>query len=338
MTSVGPAILDGTMQCIDAVRFEEQDTCTQAYLFHAAAVRKQTDKYESMYAILQGKVIREGLLAHWECESSSENVVVTANICSGILKCFDMTPEINDFLDPVAVYLVSQLNPSGGFQNSQDTVEAMDALTLYGRLLGNVGDTNAEVSVKNGDTVVANVTVNEDNKFVVQSQKLSNNSYGTFKISATGSGNLLVQITNTYNTMIPKEDSPFSFTVTAQAECIGGVATVYNVSICASYIGNRTTTNNVQIDFKSLTGCTVDGYSMYKLLENKTICDYKIVDDHMTINLDPFPQGEERCFTFSSYVTSQVYTMQRSYAIIQDSFDAHTSAFAWYSYPCNQEK
>ncbi|XP_063819386.1 ovostatin homolog [Pseudophryne corroboree] len=264
MTSVGPAILDGTMQCIDAVRFEEQDTCTQAYLFHAAAVRKQTDKCKSMYAILQGKVIREGLMAHWECESSSENVVVTANICSGIMKCIDMTQEIKDFLGPVAVYLISQLNPSGGFQNSQDTVEAMDALTLYGRLLGNVGDTNAVISVKNGDTVVANITVNEDNKFVVQSQKLSNNSYGTFKISATGSGNLLVQITNSYNTMIPKEDSPFSFTVTAQAECIGGVATVYNISICASYIGNRTTTNNVQIDFKSLTGCTVDGYSMYK--------------------------------------------------------------------------
>ncbi|GBN85835.1 Alpha-2-macroglobulin-like protein 1, partial [Araneus ventricosus] len=90
---------------------------------------------------------------------------------------------------PLVRYLTSNLNPSGGFQSTQDTCVGLDALSKFAKLVYN-DPVSLSVTVSGG--LQENVNISEYNKLVVQRNEVTKIP-SVLNIEATGKGCGLLQ-------------------------------------------------------------------------------------------------------------------------------------------------
>ncbi|XP_075698820.1 ovostatin-like [Rhinoderma darwinii] len=348
--SITAPLIEGGLNCIQAADFGTLDTYTLSYIFSAVALAKNFSIWETVNAILTERAINEDGTVHWQADNlppvpgksysyflptvpSSAEIDVTANVMFGILKGPELTQDKIDLLGQIAIWLSFSQNSRGGYSSSQDTTAAIEAMTEYGRVVY-VEDTNVEIVVNLGDNEVACITVNKDNRMLVQRLSLPV-VFGVYKLSSTGTGNPLVQLTAKFNTEVTEEDAPFLLNITTRADtCTEGVAHVIYTDICASYIGSLNQTNMVLIDVKELTGYSIDRGSVYQNLQPGSISDVDFKDNHVHLYVASMAVNAEVCITLTSFLDRRALLYQDSSIIIRD-FYTDDSAYAKFSYPCS---
>ncbi|XP_040291266.1 ovostatin-like [Bufo bufo] len=341
--SNGEPLLQGGLKCLQAADLSSLDTYTLAYLYHAAA-RANLPMVNELHNLVLQRAVAEGGTVHWQRENSppgrtlyskclSANVDITANMMLGMIKGPKENQDLN-LLGQAATWLSQCQNSRGGYSSSLDTASGVEAMTEFGRLV-NVKGTDFEVIVSQGDKEVARINVNTENKMVVHRVNLLV-VFEMIKISATGTGNSLTQITSKFNTRISNEDSSFTLNVTTRAEtCTEGVAPVIYTDICAMYTGSKNQTNMVLVDIKELTGYTTDRGLAYMMLSPITTGEVEFRDNHVQFYLMSLKAQFEVCFTITSFLDQRALLYQNSAVTICDYYDADNAAFAVYTYPCS---
>merc|ERR1719431_1671955 len=178
--------------------------------------------------------------------TSSESVEMTAyNVMS-----FTLRDEVPKALDSVK-WLARQRNSQGGFVSTQDTVVALQALSMYAQRVTKIPlDMTVDVTEKHETVNKLNTfTLNEGNALLLQTQKLTQLP-SKLVLDTEGAGCAMVQTVLRYNMPEVQEDN--GFTITAQ----GNTNTIDDPSltICAAYTGEEEQTGMVLIEVEMVTG------------------------------------------------------------------------------------
>jgi len=150
-------------------------------------------------------------------------------------------------------WLAKQRNSQGGFVSTQDTVVALQALSMYSQkvtkipLVMSIDITDKESS----SNKLESVQLNDDNALLLRSQKLSQLP-ASLDISSNGGGCALVQSVLRYNTKEVAGDN--GFTVSATPLNVNSVVEKPALRVCAAYSGTREKTGMVLIEVEFVTG------------------------------------------------------------------------------------
>merc|ERR1719228_537122 len=178
--------------------------------------------------------------------TSSKAVEMTAyTVLSLVLR-----DEVPKALDSVK-WLARQRNSQGGFVSTQDTVVALQALSLYSQRVTKIPLTMTVDVTEKHETVnkLNTFSLNEGNALVLQTQKLTKLP-SKLGLDTAGAGCAMVQTVLRYN--MPEVQQNTGFTITAQ----GNTNTIDDPSltICAAYTGDEEETGMVLIEVEMVTG------------------------------------------------------------------------------------
>lgn len=120
------------------------------------------------------------------------------------------------FANRIVSWLVKQQNAYGGFSSTQDTVVALQALSLYATKVFS-SDGSSTVTVQSAaDT--HRFDVNQDNKLLYQEKQLQNVP-AKYSIEVKGSTCVSVQVAQFYNIPTPTEVKTLSIDAKIEGDC-----------------------------------------------------------------------------------------------------------------------
>jgi len=173
----------------------------------------------------------------WWSYSRSTAIEMTAyNIMSLVLQ-----DRLDEVVDAVK-WLGRQRNGQGGFVSTQDTVLALQALSLYGASVGRF-DTALNVKAKT-DKVLEEYNLDPNNAQILNILKVPELP-ADVSFDLAGSGCALVQSVLRYNVPESKKAPSFSLKVENEKN---------QLSVCAAYTGQREKTDMVMLEVEMISG------------------------------------------------------------------------------------
>ncbi|PIO30850.1 hypothetical protein AB205_0004780 [Aquarana catesbeiana] len=343
-SAAGP-LLEGVNRCLNNTDFESQNTLTQSYMLNAAASVGDWDKWQTYYDALDAKSISNGDTIFWRNDnkaklvlyqyfptSSTGDVLITSSILIGLTKHPNPSQDLLNKMGSIAKWLSGRMTRYGGFYASQPTSSATEALTRFGRKI-NTNETNVVVSLRQNDTEVFNVTINKQNRLLLQSMEIAS-PFAVYKFIVTGKGSPFIQLSTSYNTKIAKgEDAAFELTARATAlNCFGGLARKVDVTVSIRYTGDRDESGDTIVSVDILTGYSADFSSVSQL---PYIEDYRMNGNKALLYLSSV-NGTATEFTLTTYLQNRVSIFQAASVVAQEIVTGETGG-ARYKYPCGSE-
>ncbi|NP_001410202.1 alpha-2-macroglobulin-like 2 [Danio rerio] len=294
-TSVTDPVIIKGLSCLRSVIKDVKNTYTTALLAYTFSLARDTNTRQQLFNKLEDLAISDGPLVHWSQSASADDsdsldVEISSYVLLAVLTADSLTTADLGFANRIVSWLVKQQNAYGGFSSTQDTVVALQALSLYATKVFS-SDGSSTVTVQSaGDSHYFNV--NQDNKLVYQEKQLANVP-GKYKIEVKGSACVSVQMAQFYNILTPKEVKTLSIDVKIEGDCKKTFGNKLLLEFTVNYDGPHETTNMLIVDVKLLSGFTADDTTMFgsssgfyvPLVEQ---VDYK--DDHVIVYLKEVPK------------------------------------------------
>jgi len=145
-----------------------------------------------------------------------------------------------------------QRNSQGGFVSTQDTVVALQALSLYSQRVSRVVqnlDINFEIE-RNEKLFTAGI--NERNALLVREEKIVQDLPLSLSVSTTGTGCALVQTVLRYNT--PRVMATDGFSLQVRTSNMKSAKDLPSLEVCTAYTGSRQNTSMVLLELELVTG------------------------------------------------------------------------------------
>ncbi|XP_056388274.1 ovostatin-like [Hyla sarda] len=342
--TLGSTLLNGSLTCLQNALKTNQSVYNQALMVYAFTLARDWHSRCSLLKALRPKAITEGGMIHWEREGnppvqpvdffyppySPAEVEMTAYILMSIAKGPNVTQEEMTFMAQISVWLIRQQNSWGGFRSTQDTVVALQALSTFGKL---IFDPNAQhiirLSTQNKQT---QITVNKNNRLLVQRQPLS--VPAEYTVGINGTGCCLTQTTIQYNVPVPKDNSSFLVSVkTSSSSCVDKVAYTFSIGMNVSYRGNRNQTNMVVIDITMLSGYQADYWSVQELVNAKVVSNTVTKNNHLYLYLNTVSK-ESTYLLFNVIMGNRVLNVKTGSIYVYDYYETAENGYASYRHPC----
>lgn len=343
--SVGMTLLDGALTCLQNALKTNQSVYNQALMVYAFTLAQDWERRCTVLKSLRPKAISEGGMIHWEREDkpaarpidlfyppySPAEVEITAYILMSIAKGPNVSQDELAFMAQVSVWIIRQQNPYGGFRSTQDTVVALQALSAYAKLIFNP---NAQHSIQliAQNKQFSNITLNKDNRLLVQRQSLS--VPGNYSIGISGIGCCLIQSTVRYNVPVPQGNSTFLVSAnTSSKSCVNGVAYTFTISISLSYRGKRPQTDMAIVDIAMLSGYQADYWSLQELRNTQVISNSVTNNNHLYLYLKSV-SNETTHLSFNVIMGNRVLNVKTGSIYVYDYYETAENGYASYHHPC----
>jgi len=255
----------------------------------------------------------------WWHYSRSKAVEMTAyNVLTMTL--LDQLPEAVQAVK----WLAKQRNSRGGFVSTQDTVVALQALSLYAQKVGRKV-LNMDIDIVENHqkkTKLETFTMNEDNALLLQTQKLTSLP-SKLLLTATGQGCAMVQTVLRYN--VPEAEDNQGFDL--RAENIDGD----KVRVCAAYTGEKDKTGMVVVELELVTGW--QAHSLGNLLNevDTRVRRYEEEDgDKVVLYFDDMPK-EERCVDIQVKMVTIIEDPKPAIVTVYDYYNKEDTVSVKYS-------
>ncbi|NXV68727.1 A2MG protein, partial [Molothrus ater] len=137
----------------------------------------------------------------------------------------------------------------------QDTVVALQALSLYGAATYAKSGAASKVALHSGGDFQQDFQVDPSNRLLLQRVPLPQLP-GQYSVEVSGEGCVYLQTSLRYNVQPTKEEAPFMLHVHTVPEACGDSTAhkVFDIAINVSYTGERNVSNMVIVDVKMLSG------------------------------------------------------------------------------------
>jgi len=245
---------------------------------------------------------------YWWSYSRSTAVEMTAyNVMS-----FVLNKRATDVIDAVK-WMARQRNSQGGFVSTQDTVVALQALSVYGNEFAKY-KTNMEVKATLDSLALATVNLNEDNKVLQQYIRNDDGALnGSYSFNLAGSGCVLVQSVLRYN--VPEAETKPSFDLKAASK--EGV-----LNVCFAYTGPRDSTDMVMLEVELVSGySTVHPDSLINEIDSGV---QRVEEDEkenlVVLYFDAHDKGEERCINLEMRQTFKIEELKPARVSVYDYY------------------
>ncbi|XP_078507539.1 alpha-2-macroglobulin-like protein 1 isoform X2 [Lissotriton helveticus] len=314
-----------------------------AYTFTLADYKEARDK---VIAVLNEQAVKSEGQIHWErkdkpkednvpywYQAPSAEVEMTSYVLLAYMSQSHVSKEDLGTASQIVSWLSKQQNPYGGFSSTQDTVVALMALARYaGATYSEKGDVT--VTVKCGGEIQQQFHVDNKNRLLMQQAPLAKVP-GEYTISAAGKGCVYVQTTLRYNIPPPKSDATFKLAVRTDPEsCTEAAKSKFGVTVTASYIGTRETSNMALIVVDMVSGFIPVKSSVRELKDKKDVKKVEITPDQVTIYLDQLDKTPHQ-FSFSLEQDNEVKDMKPATVMVYDYYEKGDNAVTEYSAPCS---
>uniref|UniRef100_A0A672Q704 Alpha-2-macroglobulin-like n=1 Tax=Sinocyclocheilus grahami TaxID=75366 RepID=A0A672Q704_SINGR len=301
-TPVTDPVVTNGLSCLRSVTENVKNTYTTALLAYTFSLARDTDTRQQLFKKLEDVAISEGSYLHWSQSASADSdslaVEISSYVLLAALTADSLTTADLGFANRIVSWLVKQQNAYGGFSSTQDTVVALQALSLYATKVFS-SDGSSTVTVQSaGDTHLFDV--NQDNKLLYQEKQLQNVP-AKYSIEVKGSACVSVQVCSAfsfidltlifYNIPTFTEAKTLSIDAKIEGDCKTlGQNFILNFSV--KYDGLQERTNMVIVDIKLLSGFTSDtslgtSFGTYVSLVERV--DAK--DDHVIVYLKEIPKN-----------------------------------------------
>ncbi|XP_050081678.1 CD109 antigen-like isoform X3 [Anopheles aquasalis] len=243
---------------------------------------------------------------------------------------------------PIMKWLIGQRNDKGGFQSTQDTVVGLQALA---KLAAKISSPNNDVTiaVNYAKDMEMRMIVGEENGMILQKFELPSSSRN-IKLTATGSGFAVVQLSYKYNMNVTGEWPRFVLDPQVNANTNPDHL---HLSVCTSFVpsGGQNVSNMAVMEVSFPSGFTADSDTLPSLENTPYIKKVETKDGDTTVVLyfDSLDQ-RELCPTVSAFRTHKVAKQKPAPVVIYDYYDNSRIARQFYDGPraslcdiCEQE-
>ncbi|XP_064158470.1 alpha-2-macroglobulin-like isoform X2 [Anguilla rostrata] len=331
-------LVEKSLACLKAAAGQMDHLYTTALLAYTFTLAGDTENRKALITHLDKVAITTEGSRHWKrAETSNKRtdsleVEMTAYVLLALLS----GPTLPDFglnyASGIVHWLTKQQNPYGGFASTQDTVVALQALSLYGAATYSA-EGSSEVTVESMGGYTHKFTVDQHNKLLYQEEKLPEVP-GEYTIKAQGQSCVFAQIALHYNIPPPPDFTAFNISARAVGYCNSTQKNSLIVTVAVRYEGRREETNMVIINIKILSGFLLDKNSIRFLKGDKTVKRVEQEDGHIIIYLDGLKKGQERKYSVLIDEDMPVRNLKPAVVKVYDYYQTSDEAVCEYSSPC----
>ncbi|XP_067222424.1 alpha-2-macroglobulin-like isoform X2 [Chanodichthys erythropterus] len=294
-TPVTDPVVSKALSCLRSVIEDVKNIYTTALLTYTFSLARDTDTRQQLFKKLEDVAISDGSLLHWSQSASADDsdslaVEISSYVLLAVLTADSVTTADLGYANRIVSWLVKQQNAYGGFSSTQDTVVALQALSLYATKVFS-SDGSSTVTVQSaGDSHP--FEVNQDNKLLYQEKQLQNVP-AKYSIEVKGSTCVSVQMAQFYNIPTPAEAKTLSIEAKIEGDCKKSSGQYLLLNFTVKYDGPQARTNMVIVDIKLLSGFTADT----SMLEPQSTSSESLVervdskDDHVIVYLKEVPKN-----------------------------------------------
>ncbi|XP_043115311.1 alpha-2-macroglobulin-like isoform X2 [Puntigrus tetrazona] len=311
-----------------------QNTYTTALLTYTFSLAKDQVTRDYLLKKLMDTGISEGSHLHWSQSASADDsdslaVEISSYVLLASLTADSLTTADLGFANRIVSWLVKQQNAYGGFSSTQDTVVALQALSLYATKVFS-SDGSSTVTVQSAEDI-HHFDVNQDNKLLYQEKQLQNVP-AKYSIEVKGSTCVSVQMSLFYNIPTPKESNSLQIFVRTGGICQSGTGQILDVVLDIIYTGIQDSSNMVIVDMKLLSGFIPEPSSLDAL--KKSVHRVESKDDHVIMYLQEIQRNILFRQTLRIKQTFVVKNLKHAVVKAYDYYQTSERSEAEYSHHC----
>uniref|UniRef100_A0A8C2HF74 Alpha-macroglobulin receptor-binding domain-containing protein n=1 Tax=Cyprinus carpio TaxID=7962 RepID=A0A8C2HF74_CYPCA len=336
-TPVTDPVVSKGLSCLRSVVKDVKNTYTTALLAYTFSLARDMDTQQQLFKKLEDVAISDGSHLHWSQSASADDsesleVEISSYVLLAVLTADSLTTADLGFANRIVSWLVKQQNAYGGFSSTQDTVVALQALSLYATKVFS-SDGSSTVTVQSaGDTHLFDV--NQDNKLLYQEKQLQNVP-AKYSIEVKGSTCVSVQVAQFYNIPTPTEDKTLRIDAKLEGDC-KTLGQTFILKFTVKYHGLQERTNMVIVDIKLLSGFTADT-SMIQTSSGRYASLVERVDakdDHVIMYLKEIPKNIPMNYQIQMKQVLPVKNLQPAVVKVYDYYQTSDQSETEYSFHC----
>ncbi|XP_073673660.1 alpha-2-macroglobulin-like [Garra rufa] len=336
-TPVTDPVVSKGLSCLRTVIEDVKNTYTTALLAYAFSLARDTDTRQQLFKKVEETAISDGSHLHWSQSGSADDsdslsVEISSYVLLAVLTTDSVTTADLGFANRIVSWLVKQQNAYGGFSSTQDTVVALQALSLYATKVFS-SDGSSTVTVQSaGDT--HHFDVNQDNKLLYQEKQLQNVP-AKYSIEVKGSTCVSVQVAQFYNIPTSTEAKTLSIDAKIEGDC-KTLGQNFHLNFIVKYDGLQERTNMVIVDIKLLSGFTADT-SMLKTssgMFGSLVERVDAKDDHVIVYLKEIPKHIPMIYRIQMKQVLPVKNLKPAVVKVYDYYQTSDQSETEYSFHC----
>ena len=210
----------------------------------------------------------------WEFKRTSSDIEMTSYALLGSLRENNISKSID-----IVRWLVNQTTSIGGYSSTQNTILALQALTIFSLKTSSDAPINAQLQIatdvaeyNTSNTKIFNIT--DDNSLVLQSWVMQA-CPKVVHLQASGFGSIFVQLVTSYNTPIVNDVPVFMLNQSIEHQ---NSINHLTIKTCVSYVGLEEQTGMSIVESGIFSGFTVNKRELEKLVERNEVKDLKLVE------------------------------------------------------------
>ncbi|MBN3307051.1 A2MG protein, partial [Amia calva] len=188
-TSVTEPVLNSSLSCLRAAVHNLTNTYAAALLAYTFTLAGEEDTRASLLAKLDVLDTTEG---KDQAHSDSLSVEMNSYTLLALLSHQPLSSSDLGHASRIVSWLIKQQNPYGGFSSTQDTVVALQALSLYGAVAFNK-ESSSTVTVRSTGGEHHHFTLDQSNSLLYQEKELQD-LLGVYSVEAEGTGCASIQV------------------------------------------------------------------------------------------------------------------------------------------------
>uniref|UniRef100_A0A672V7A6 Alpha-2-macroglobulin n=1 Tax=Strigops habroptila TaxID=2489341 RepID=A0A672V7A6_STRHB len=345
------SVVRNALFCLEMAAGEKENhVYTKALMAYAFALAGKEEKRKALLTSLEREAVKKDGSVHWQrpgkepevalpyyrSRAPSAEVEMTSYVLLAHLTAQPApSQEELSFAALIAKWISTQQNPNGGFSSTQDTVVALQALSLYGAVTYAKSGAASKVTLRSGGDFQQDFQVDPHNRLLLQRVPLPRVP-GEYSTEVSGEGCVYLQTSLRYNVQPSQQDAPFMLHVYTMPEtCAGSKAhKVFDIGINVSYTGERNGSNMVIVDVKMLSGFIPVKSSVRKLEGHPLIERTEISTNHVLVYLS----SETLSFSFAVEQDIPVQGLKPAQVKVYDYYETDEFATQEYSAPCTTGK
>ncbi|XP_056197781.1 alpha-2-macroglobulin-like isoform X2 [Falco biarmicus] len=348
------SVVRNALFCLETAADEKENhVYTKALMAYAFSLAGKEDKRKALLGSLEKEAVKKDGSVHWQRpgkepevdlpyyrhRAPSAEVEMTAYVLLAHLTTQPApSQEELSFASLIAKWISGQQNPNGGFSSTQDTVVALQALSLYGAVTYAKSGAASKVTLRSGGDFQQDFQVDPTNRLLLQRVPLPQVP-GEYSTEVSGEGCVYLQTSLRYNVQPTQEDAPFTLHVyTTPETCADSKAhKVFDIGINVSYTGERNGSNMVIVDVKMLSGFIPVKSSVRKLESHRIIERTELSTNHVLVYLEKLG-SETLSFSFAVERDIPVQGLKPAQVKVYDYYETDEFATQEYSAPCATEE
>ncbi|XP_010869581.3 alpha-2-macroglobulin [Esox lucius] len=335
--SVSDPVVNSSLSCLRNSTSDLSNTYTTALLAYTFTLAGDMEMRTLLLQHLDKMALQKGGLLHWTQTSSETSASLAVEISSYVLLASLSASPLSTadlgYSSRIVRWLVKQQNSYGGFSSTQDTVVALQALSLYStKVFSKEGSSTVTVKSPSGGQHVFDV--NQNNKLLYQERQLQEDVVGKYTVEVKGSACASVQLSLHYNIPTPKVGTSLSIQVIPEVECNSDTKRKVKLYLQFQYGGKEQSSNMIIVDVKMLSGFSPVPESLKEVKDSLLVERVDNKDDHVLLYLTGLQSAVPQNCSLDIIQKFPVKNLKSAVVKIYDYYQPSDQAETEYVFPC----